>query len=139
MEYCFQCSEYPCERYKNIELYDSFVPHRNQLKDMAKAQRMGIKQYNSELEQKSEILQHLLANYNDGRRKSFFCIAIYLLELQQIKDVMEQISIKASSNERSPKEKAAIAVEVFQSVAEQHAVVLKFNKKPSKIKDPEII
>lgn len=98
---------------------------------------INLKTY-SELEQKSVILQHLLANYNDGRRKSFFCIAVYLLELQQIKDVMEQISIKASSDNISLKEQATIAVELFQSVAKQQAIVLKFNKKPSKKKDPEI-
>ena len=29
VEYCFQCTEYPCARYTRAEPYDSFVPHRN--------------------------------------------------------------------------------------------------------------
>ena len=27
------------------------------------------------------MLNHLLANFNDGRRKNFFCVAVNLLEL----------------------------------------------------------
>jgi hypothetical protein len=132
LEYCFQCEKYPCEKYKDIDVFDSFITHRNQLKDIEKAQRIGIKQYNWELEEKADILQNLLANYNDGRSKSFFCIAINLLELQEIKDVMEQISIKTSSVNLSIKEKASIAIELFQSIAKLQFIVLKLNKKLSK-------
>ncbi len=130
------CGEYPCEKYNDIEAYDSFITHRNQLKDMEKAKRIGMKQYNLELEEKAEILQHLLADYNDGRRKSFFCIAANLLELQELKDVMKQISNKASSDSLSIKEKAAIAAGLFQSTAKQRSIVLKLNKKPSKNSGP---
>ena len=42
VEYCFLCSEYPCGKYKGIEEYDSFITHQRQLKDMKKAQEMGI-------------------------------------------------------------------------------------------------
>ncbi len=132
LEYCFQCEEYPCEKYKGIEAFDSFITHRNQLKDLEKAQMIGMEQYNSELEEKADILQSLLANYNDGRHKGFFCIAVNLLELQEIKDVMEQISIKTSSTNLSIKEKATIAAGLFQSMAEQRTIVLKLNRKPSK-------
>ncbi len=132
LEYCFQCEEYPCEKYNDIETFDSFITHRNQLKDMEKAQRTGIEQYNLELEEKAGILRSLLANYNDGRRKTFFCIAVNLLELQELKDAMEQISIKTSSGNLSIKEKAAIVTGLFQTVAESRSIVLKLNKKPSK-------
>ncbi len=29
-EYCFQCPEYPCERYEHIDQFDSFITHMNQ-------------------------------------------------------------------------------------------------------------
>ena len=28
-QYCFQCSEYPCEKYDHIDDFDSFITHRN--------------------------------------------------------------------------------------------------------------
>lgn len=138
LDYCFRCPEYPCARYEHIDAFDSFITHRNQRKDMDKAQRIGIQQYTAQLEEKSAILQHLLTNYNDGRRKAFFCIAVNLFELQQLKEIMKEISIKASSDALSIKEKAAIAAELLQSAAQQQSIVLKLNKKPQKSKDPKL-
>lgn len=37
------------------------------------------------------ILDSLLANYNDGRKKIFFCLTVNLLELVDLKKVLEQI------------------------------------------------
>ncbi len=132
LEYCFRCGEYPCEKYDNIETLDSFITHRNQLKDMEKAQKIGIEQYHSDLHKKAGILRHLLLGYNDGRHKGFFCIAVNLLELQDLETVMEQILLKTSSGNLSMKEKAAVAAGLLQAVAEQKSVVLKLNKKLSK-------
>jgi vacuolar-type H+-ATPase subunit I/STV1 len=132
IEYCYLCSEYPCEKYKGIDEFDSFITHRNQLKDMKKAQRIGIEQYNLELKEKARILKHLLTNYNDGRRKSFFTIAVNLLDLHDLKNIIEQINSKAAYESLTLKEKANVAVIVFQTVAEQKNIVLKLNKKPAK-------
>lgn len=27
-EYCSQCRDFPCEKYENIDLFDSFITHR---------------------------------------------------------------------------------------------------------------
>ncbi|MGE5626753.1 MAG: DUF3795 domain-containing protein [Solirubrobacterales bacterium] len=132
IEYCFLCNEYPCEKYNYIETFDSFITHRNQLKDLAKVKKMGIGPYQIELAEKIEILKYLLGNYNDGRRKSFFCIAVNLLELEDVKIVLEQIEAETKSGILTLKEKAAIAVKLFQSMAESRNIVLKLNKKTSK-------
>ncbi|OPX42126.1 hypothetical protein CLHUN_40320 [Ruminiclostridium hungatei] len=143
-EFCHLCGEYPCKKYEGIDAFDSFVTHRNQLKDMDKVRKMGIDAYLAELSEKKEILKSLLANYNDGRRKSFFCIAVNLLELQDIKTVMEQIATETAegtisgttsgtTSERTTlalKEKAAHAVSLFQAMADKRSLVLKLNKKP---------
>lgn len=47
-EYCFQCSEYPCDRYAHIDEYDSFITHMNQKADLEKMQRIGEEAYNIE-------------------------------------------------------------------------------------------
>jgi len=132
IEYCYLCNEYPCEKYKSIDKFDSFITHRNQLKDMKKSQEIGTEQYNSELIEKSEILKHLLENYNDGRRKSFFSIAVNLLDLHDLKNIIEQINSKTACENLVLKEKANVAVTVFQTAAEQKNIVLKLNKKRTK-------
>ena len=78
IEYCFQCNEYPCEKYEKIDKFDSFISHRNQKSDLEKARQIGIEAYNAEQEEKVEILGTLLAGYNDGRKKTLFCVAVNL-------------------------------------------------------------
>lgn len=129
MEYCYLCDKYPCEKYNAVHEFDSFITHRNQLKDFERVKKIGIDNYQAELEEKINILRNLLDNYNDGRRKSFFCIAINLLELQDIKSVMEQIATDTESDMLKLKEKAGIAVSQFQAMAERRNVILKLNKK----------
>jgi len=73
-----------------------------------------------------------LANYNDGRRKSFFCITVNLLELQDVKCIVEQIATETESDNLTLKEKASLAVKLFQTMATKRNVVLKLNKKTIK-------
>lgn len=128
LEYCYLCAEYPCQRYDGAGLFDSFITHRNQLKDMEKAQAIGMDAYRVELDAKVERLCILLEHYNDGRKKNLFCLSVNLLSLQDIDDVMEQIEKETTPNQ-TQKEKAAIAARLFQSKAEEQNITLKLNKK----------
>lgn len=128
VEYCFLCEDTACTKFEITDEYDSFITHRNQKKDIEKAKVIGLPAYQAELDEKIGLLEYLLEHYNDGRRKSFFCLAVNLLELADIKQVAEQI--KAETNPDSAiKEKAAIAVRLFQSMAEDRGVILKLRKK----------
>lgn len=128
IEYCYLCDEYPCKKYTGADTSDSFITHQHQLSDFDKIKKTGLETYQSELNEKISILQKLLANYNDGRQKSFFCVAVNLLELQDVKYVMELIS-KNSKSEESIKEKSATAVRSFQYMASKRNIVLKLRKK----------
>lgn len=86
VEYCYECRQYPCEKYQHIDEYDSFITHRRQKTDLEKARSIGIEQ-----QEKIQILSCLLSNYNDGRRKNFFCVAVNLLELSEIQEAIKQI------------------------------------------------
>jgi len=129
IEYCYLCHEYPCEKYNNIDVYDSFITHHNQLKDFEKVKKIGIDIYESELTEKVEILKYLLTNYNDGRRKGFFCIAVNLLELQDVKCIVKQIKSRTESDVLTQKEKVPIATNLFQDMALKRNIILKLNKK----------
>ena len=136
ISYCFQCGEYPCAQYDEMEPYDSFIPGRFRQKDMDRAQQLGLEVYLEELHEKMAILQRLLENYNDGRRKSFFCTAVYLLELADIQAVMRTLEGWEGVEGLPIKEKALIAVRLFQELADQQGVSLKLVKKPKKTAQP---
>jgi hypothetical protein len=129
LEYCYLCDAYPCEKYKDTEMYDSFITHRHQLKDFEKVKAMGLDAYQSQLAEKIEILRYLLANFNDGRRKSFFCLAVNLLELQDVKSVMAQIATETKPDNLTIKEKAVLAANLFQAMAAKRNIILKLNRK----------
>ncbi len=68
-EYCYECKQYPCEKYLHIDEYDSFITHRRQKNDLEKARKIGIEAYNSEQQEKMQILNYLFSNYNDDQFK----------------------------------------------------------------------
>jgi hypothetical protein len=126
LEYCFECDEFPCKKYDGADLTDSFITHKNQFADMEKAKRIGMDAYKAELDEKVNSLELLLANYDDGRRKSFFCMAVNLLDLQDIRAVMERVA--AIEAETLIKEKAKTAVAIFEEIAIQRKIPLKLRK-----------
>lgn len=131
IEYCYECGQYPCEKYRHIDEYDSFITHRRRKADLEKARSAGIEQYNLEQREKVQILSYLLSNYNDGRRKNFFCVAVNLLELSEIQEAIRQIR----SNEELPslpqKAQSLYVAEVFQKIAGKRNIELKLKKKGS--------
>ena len=127
-EYCYQCEEYPCKKYDGADQSDSFITHLKQFSDMEKAKNLGIDAYSNELNEKISLLETLLKNYDDGRRKGFFCLAVNLLELQDVRHVMEQISSQMQL-EQSTKDHATTAAQLFQSMAEQRNLAIKLRKK----------
>ena len=126
-EYCFQCDEYPCKKYDNTGESDSFVTHKHIARDMEKAKKNGIEAYAAELNAKVKILEWLLENYDDGRRKGFFCLAVNLLELTDIKSIVEKLECEIEPS-ASIKENATMAVRLFQAAADEKGIELKLRK-----------
>jgi len=132
VEYCYLCLEYPCRQYEEIEEYDSFITHQRQLRDIQRAQEIGTDAYITEQAKKAETLGVLLSDYNDGRRKTFYCVAVNLLPLENIETVMCQVGEDEALNNLLIKEKAEYVVSLLQNVAAEQGLVLTLRKKPSK-------
>ena len=63
VEYCYQCSAYPCARYDRIGGADSFISYRNVKSDFEKAKTGGLEQYTRELTEKIDILDFLINTF----------------------------------------------------------------------------
>lgn len=132
IEYCSDCPEYPCARYDGIDEFDSFITHQHQKKDLQRAKEMDIAAYNGEQREKIKILHYFLENFNDGRRKTFFCVAVNLLDLRDIEAVKERLMGGPMLDGLSLKEKAALAVSLLQDIADKQGILLKIRKKARK-------
>ena len=107
------------KKYQHIDKYDSFITHRRRNADLERAQSMGIEQYNAEQQEKIQILSHLLSNYNDGRRKNFFCVAVNLLELSELQEALKQIQSNDELSALPFKAQCSYVVEVLQKIADK--------------------
>jgi hypothetical protein len=123
VEFCFQCSSYPCEKYSNPGKVDSFISYRNVISDFKKAKE-DIEKYKKELNEKVRILEFLIKNYNDGKRKNFYCIAVNLLKLADLKKIMKQIDKDVNIKEDMVKR----IVDLFEEKAKKGKIALKLRK-----------
>jgi len=95
---------------------------------MDKAKRIGLAAYEAELNKKVEALEELLRSYDDGRRKSFFCTAVNLLDLHDVNAIMGRLA-HACAPDAPRKEKAAAAARLFEELADKTGISLKLRKK----------
>ena len=130
--YCFECIKYPCSHYKGIDAYDSFITHQHQLKDMKKASTIGIAAYNREQQLKIILLQELLMKYNDGRKKTLYCLAVNLLEEEEIRLEIKRLEERIEFTSSTIKEQARLVSDRLHVLAKEHQVVLKQRKKESR-------
>ena len=121
------CDEFPCKRIDNLGEADSFVSHKNKINDLLKAKQNGIEVYKAELNEKVKILDELLKNYNDGRRKNFYCLAVNLLGLDDVKSVMERLSDETETDVPI-KERVATATRLFEETAAKRNISLRLRK-----------
>ena len=133
IEYCFQCDSFPCDQYAHIDDFDSFITHQNQMNDIEKAQRIGLPAYNAEQKEKRKILDFFLANYNDGRRKKLFCIAVNLLEVNEIENILQTVKSDKEFQGLSKKEQAFIITKQLQDIAANKGIELKLKLRKKKI------
>ena len=93
--------------------------------------------YNTEQMEKARILDVLISNYNDGRKKTLFCVAVNLLELQELQAVLREIECKSDMEALSLKEKSAFVASLLQDTASRRKIDLKLHKKSANKKSRE--
>ena len=128
LDFCCRCERYPCELYEGMGEYDSFVPTRRVSADLDRAREIGLEAYVRELEEKRAILELLLKEWNDGRKKGFYTVSVYLLELEDLRCAVRQVT-SLVTKELPQKERAARMTAALQEIAGQRGIVLKLNKK----------
>lgn len=132
VEYCFLCSEFPCEKYQGVQDSDSFITHLHQLSDIKRAQDIGMQAYHQEQLEKKELLQTLLDHYNDGRKKTLYCTAVNLLPLEEIKRILKEVSHDESLRELSKNDMAKHVASLLENLSNQLDISLKLRKSKSK-------
>lgn len=134
-EFCFDCAEYPCERYRTIGGADSFISYRRVRENLEKA-RGSLDSHLVELAEREAFLAQLLDRWNDGRRKAFYCLAANDLPIDSVRAVREKLTaLEAQSDDAGSgalppgsKERALEAVRLISAEAEKAGFALALRK-----------
>ena len=129
IQFCWDCPEYPCPRYENFDEFDSFVPHRTRRQDISLARELGVDIYLIQLEEKRAILNTLWKHCDDGRHKSFFITAVYLLPLEDLQNALATLQSRSEWTDPSAKKRSTAAASLLQALADRRGLHLRLNKK----------
>jgi hypothetical protein len=137
LEVCAECDEFPCSRFdfwKEDEVYDSFLTYRNLMSNLSFIKEHGVKEFAKQQEKRIELLETMLERFDEGRSKSFYCIAATLLPIEDLRRLIDRANetIKKESVE-DLKGKARLFRETIEEFAAAKGISLKL-RKPSKKK-----
>ncbi|MFX1379460.1 MAG: DUF3795 domain-containing protein [Promethearchaeota archaeon] len=131
-ETCAECNEFPCLKIDKWDKFDSFISHRVSLSNLRLIKKIGIEQFFIQQKKRVEILEIMLENFNDGRSKSFFCIATALLPIEDLEKSLTD-SLKKIKDEKidlkNLKTKSKILKENLSNLAEDKSIILELKKK----------
>ncbi|MFH0920735.1 MAG: hypothetical protein V1913_10265 [Fibrobacterota bacterium] len=128
LEVCSDCKDYPCTRFDAEKKgYDSFVTHKKVFANLDFIRRNGMGRFIEQQKIRMNILMDFLANYDDGRSKSLFCISCALLpldKLQETRKFMDKLDDSFAVKEKNKQLKNRL-----QMIAETMDIQLRLNNK----------
>ena len=127
LETCAECLQFPCEKLRNWDLVDSFVSHQKSLENLRQIKDKGIVSFEKQQKERIRLLNKLLQEYNDGKLKSFFCLAAALLEIDDLKEAIVQIQ-EISDPSKDIKQMAKQAKSIMEQRAELKGVKLIYRR-----------
>lgn len=128
LETCADCAEFPCKRFeKEGSGLDSFVTHRKVFPNMESIKLSGIDNFMIQQRIRISVLDDFLKRFDDGRSKSFYCLACALLPIDILIDCRNYMSEIEESVD--VKEKCKILRLYIQKIAVDLKIDLKLNHK----------
>jgi adenylate cyclase class IV len=124
IEYCFECKQYPCLRYTKQNEKDSFITYRDVTKNLKKAKE-DLDEYLRDLKEKERLLGFLLEKYDNGRMKNYYCIAVNLLEAEDINDLVDLVEIEVKDKNEN---KIRAIKEGIETMAEARSIEIRLRK-----------
>ena len=95
IEFCWECEEGDtCKRWKqHRELgkqYDSFKSYQTLEDDILFIQKNGVHDFDKAQKTRERLLKSALRDFNEGRSKSYYCIAAAVLKIEELEDCLNE-------------------------------------------------
>ena len=137
LEVCAECHEFPCAKFEgwtedSEDVYDSFVTHRKAMPNLKFTKEHGIGEFLGEQKKRIELLETMLNYFDEGRSKSFYCLAAALLPITDLEKSLARSEHRIETNKIEAgdiKTRADILRELLEYFAAEERIQLKLRKK----------
>lgn len=131
VEFCWDCEEHDtCEKWhKHRETGkkgDSFKCYQKLEDDIAFVRKNGIDAFEKIQVAKECLLRTMLEEFNEGRSKSYYCIAATVMETGELEGALVQAGKEVPGPDR--KERARALHAILDEIAKQKGYLLKLRK-----------
>lgn len=123
LEVCAQCSEFPCMKFKDVGDYDSFLTYKKVMSNQDFIKEHGIKEFIKQQKKRIKLLEAMLESFDEGRSKSFYCLAATLLSTESLEKSLDEIEKSCDVKIR-----ARVLKEILNETAVKEGVELKLRK-----------
>lgn len=136
LETCALCDEKNnCERLDNLlnfsREYDSFLSHKQIPKNLEFIKKYGLNVHAQKIKKRAKLLRQMLKLFDDGRSRSFYCVATTLLSIETLERSLNDAKKKVSEEgSKDLKARAEILKDIINKSAERKKIDLKLRKPP---------
>lgn len=110
VEFCGFCVENKtCEKWRKHRLtgkqFDSFKCYQKLEEDIGFIQKYGLDKFREAQKTREKLLWEMLDEFNEGRSKSYYCLAATIFEPEEIKQALAQAREKSAGLDLKAKAK----------------------------------
>lgn len=131
IEFCWKCEEHKnCDKWKKHREFgkhhDTFKCYQKLEDDIAFILKNGVEEFEETHKRREDLLKYMLKNFNEGRSKSYYCIAATVLEIDELRDALKRA--ETDSSEMNVRKKSNILHSILDDIAERKKYCLKIRK-----------
>ena len=131
IEFCWDCEQdETCEKWmkhRNAgKKVDSFKCYQKLEDDIAFIQKNGVNEFEKLQKMREKVLKEMLQEFNEGRSKSYYCVAATVLEIEELEEALTKA--KKDSTGLEIKGKSKVLHSILDEIAERKNYYLRLRK-----------
>jgi len=131
VEFCWQCKENEtCEKWRkhreSSKRVDSFICYQKLEDNITFIQKNGVHEFEKIQKKREDLLKEMLHEFNEGRSKSYYCIAATALEIEELEEALTKA--KKDSIGLEIKGKSKVLHSILDKIAERKNYYLKLRR-----------